>query len=214
MDREELRDLARHWDGLAAPYVEHLYDELDHKPRDRELLARVAELASPLGHPVLDLGCGPGHVTRHLHDLGVPVRGLDLSPAMIELAHQLNPDIAFEVGDMLELDLESWSLGGAVAFYSLIHLVPDDVALVLGALSSAIEPGGPLLMAVHEGEGLLSSDKVLGHPVTMAVRLYRADELATMAEAAGFDVEVAETRPPYPDEEGITDRAYVLATRR
>ena len=48
MDREELRELARLWDGLAAPYVEHLYDELDHKPRDRELLARVAELAKPL----------------------------------------------------------------------------------------------------------------------------------------------------------------------
>jgi len=213
MDRDELRDLARHWDGLAGQYVERLYDELSHKPRDRELLARFADLAAAVGGPVLDLGCGPGHVTRHLHQLGLEARGLDLSPAMIELARQLNPDLDFQTGDMLELDIEPWSLSGAVAFYSMIHLVRDDVGQVVEHLAQAIKPHGPLLIAVHAGEGILTADEVFGEPVTMAITLFRQEEIVAAVEQQGFEVEVAETRAPYPGE-AETRRVYVLATRR
>ena len=213
MDRDQLRDLARRWDGLAEQYVERLYDELDHKPRDRELLARVAKLVGEVGGPLLDVGCGPGHVARALHELGVDVRGVDLSPAMVALARQLNPGIEFAVGDMLELELEPGSLGGAVAFYSMIHLARDDLDLVVTTLADAIRPGGPLLVAVHAGTGLLTAEEVLGEPVTMAVTLFDQDEVAGAMERAGFAVESAETRDPYP-EEGKTRRVYVLGTRR
>jgi SAM-dependent methyltransferase len=37
---------------------------------------------------VCDLGCGPGHVGRYLHDRGVEVRGVDLSPRMVEEARR------------------------------------------------------------------------------------------------------------------------------
>ncbi|WP_435827740.1 class I SAM-dependent methyltransferase [Nonomuraea dietziae] len=41
------------------------------------------------------MGCGPGRVTAHLVELGVSSFGIDLSPAMIELARRAYPDLRF-----------------------------------------------------------------------------------------------------------------------
>jgi 2-polyprenyl-3-methyl-5-hydroxy-6-metoxy-1,4-benzoquinol methylase len=37
---------------------------------------------------VADVGCGPGRITGLLRGLGLDVFGIDLSPAMIELARR------------------------------------------------------------------------------------------------------------------------------
>ena len=47
-----------------------------------------------------DLGCGPGHLSAHLSSLGLAAFGVDLSPAMIELARAAHPELRFEVGSM------------------------------------------------------------------------------------------------------------------
>src|SRR5436309_2793798 len=87
------------YDAVAAAYVEHIYAELAQKPLDRHLLNRFAEEVRERG-TVGDLGCGPGHVARYLHDQGVRMLGVDISPEMVRWATQLNPDIAFRVGDI------------------------------------------------------------------------------------------------------------------
>src|SRR6266511_3740800 len=43
------------------------------------------------------------HVTAHLHGLGVDVFGIDLSPAMIDVARRDHPSLHFEVGSMTDL---------------------------------------------------------------------------------------------------------------
>jgi uncharacterized protein YceH (UPF0502 family) len=65
------------YDAVAEAYATAYGNELDHKPFDRWLLQRVAELADG---PVVDIGCGPGQTTRLLADAGAEVVGLDLSP--------------------------------------------------------------------------------------------------------------------------------------
>ncbi|MDV6011113.1 class I SAM-dependent methyltransferase [Haloechinothrix sp. LS1_15] len=68
---------------------------------DRALLGCVAELvrADATG-PVADVGCGPGRITAHLHALGVPTFGIDLSPQMIAAARRSYPELGFEEGSM------------------------------------------------------------------------------------------------------------------
>ena len=66
---------------VAASYARELSDELDGLPFERWLLDRVAVAARDL--PVMDAGCGPGHVTAHLAAAGADARGLDVSPEMI-----------------------------------------------------------------------------------------------------------------------------------
>ena len=75
-------DLERSYDRLAETYATRISGELAHKPFDRELLDRFAELTRDLG-PVLDLGCGPGHVASYLAGRGLDVTGIDLSSGMV-----------------------------------------------------------------------------------------------------------------------------------
>src|SRR5580765_3905417 len=95
MDDSPQSDLQRSYDRVADQYVAHIFDELRHKPLDRQLLDRFAE--SVHGHgPACDMGCGPGQIARYLHERGVDVCGVDVSAGMLECARRLNPEIEFQ----------------------------------------------------------------------------------------------------------------------
>src|SRR5690349_4866409 len=81
------------YDTVADAYAGIYLKELDAKPLDRALLACFAErvAADASGRLVVDAGCGPGHVAAHLHGLGLPVFGLDLSLSMVALARRTFP---------------------------------------------------------------------------------------------------------------------------
>ena len=50
---------------------------------------------------VMDLGCGTGILCRILQDAGIRAAGMDFSAGMIQIAQGENPDISFEVADMI-----------------------------------------------------------------------------------------------------------------
>ena len=78
---ENLEQTRKSYDLMAEEYVSRLYDKLEHLPLDCELLERFARAVHDKGL-VCDIGCGPGQVARYLHERGVAVVGLDLSPRM------------------------------------------------------------------------------------------------------------------------------------
>lgn len=49
----------------------------------------------------LDLGCGTGVLCEILHSSGIRAAGMDFSSGMIEIARQSNPNISYEVADMI-----------------------------------------------------------------------------------------------------------------
>jgi SAM-dependent methyltransferase len=79
--------------------------------------ALVAADYDRVAGPVCDAGCGPGHVTRYLHERGCQVFGVDISPQIVELARSLNSELEPLVADLRELPVEEGSLAGVVAFY-------------------------------------------------------------------------------------------------
>jgi SAM-dependent methyltransferase len=198
------------YDVVAETYASKFSDELSRKPFDREWLERFAGWC-PRGR-VLDIGCGPGHVGRFLTDLGLDVIGVDLSPAMIDVARRLNPEMTFEVSDMKRLEHDDGSVVGIVAFYSLIHIARADMPAVLTELRRALMPGGKLLIAVHGGTGEITSDDFLGHQTRFAATLFERNELARLIGDAGFTVDQSAERERY-DVETHTPRIYIAATR-
>src|SRR5579871_3756970 len=89
----EFSDVPTSYDRVAAEYARRIFDELQHKPLDRELLDRFAARVPP-DAIACDLGCGPGQIARYLYERGVQVVGVDLSPEMVRTARTLNPEIA------------------------------------------------------------------------------------------------------------------------
>ena len=139
------------YDRVAGRYADEFVDELEHKPLDRALLSVVADDVARRGTgPIGDLGAGPGHVGSFLAGLGAAVVAVDLSPAMAAIAHD-RLGLAAAAGSLTALPLRPGSLGGAVAFYCLIHLDEQGLEAAAGELARAIADGGPLLVAFHTG---------------------------------------------------------------
>ena len=200
------------YNRIAQEYATRIYGELAHKPFDRELLERFADRVRRVGQ-VCDLGCGPGHVARYLHDLGVDIFGMDISPGMVEKARELNPDIEFRQGDMRSLPVEENSWAGITAFYSLIHIPRDAMISTLRELWRVLLPGGVLFLAFHIGEADVHRDELWGHPVSLDFLFFTSDEMRGYLEAAEFTVEMITEREPYPDVEHQSRGCYVFARK-
>jgi ubiquinone/menaquinone biosynthesis C-methylase UbiE len=201
------------YNRLANEYATHLFGELQHKPLDRQLLNRFASELKGRGE-VCDMGCGPGQVARYLHQAGVDVFGLDLSPEMLEQARTLNPDIRFREGNMLALELEDQVLAGITAFYAIVNLPEESLPLVFREMRRVLQSGGLLLLAFHTGDEVVLVEEMWKQPVTLQFFFFQPSAVRRHLESAGFEIEDLIEREPYaPEVEHQSQRAYIFARR-
>ncbi|MFZ3581457.1 magnesium protoporphyrin IX methyltransferase [Loktanella sp. DJP18] len=128
------------------------------RDRMRDLL--LAQLPADLtGLRVLDAGCGTGAATVALAERGAEVVGVDISPALIDIARRRMPAhlagrITWVAGDML--DATTGTFDHAIAMDSMIYYTTADIADVLGRavpritgrVAFTLAPRTPLLMAM------------------------------------------------------------------
>ena len=213
MNDDVTRSIRESYDRIADEYARRIFDELQHKPFDRELLNRFAAEVSGRGE-VCDVGCGPGHVARYLRNAGVTVFGLDLSPRMLEQARQLNPGIRFQEGNMLALDLPDATLAGIAAFYAIVNIPHESLPSIFREMARVLQPGGLLFLAFHVGDEALHENEVWGRPISMGFFLFQPSAIRQHLETAGFVVEEVLEREPYPPEvEYQSRRAYIFARK-
>ncbi len=186
-----LSDTRSSYDIDATGYAEKVQGLLDEMPYLRASLTLFAELVQGAGGgPVADVGCGPGYVSGYLHDAGVDVFGIDLSPEMIAIARRDYPDLRFEVGTMTDLDLADDSVVGIVAFWSVIHVPDAAVPGVLEEFRRVLRPQGLLLVGFHVGdETRHTSEGYTGRPVNVDSHRRRPSTMAEWLRDAGFTIE-------------------------
>lgn len=210
------------YDAVADSYARELGDELVHKPFDRWLLERIAQDAARLdtggpapGGPVVDVGCGPGHLAAFLADAGADVTGIDVSPGMIARARADYSDLTFEVGDQARLlkPPRATGWGAVVAWYSLVHLAGSELPGAVAALARTLAPGGRLALALHVGDELRHQSSWWGHDVDLTFVWHDARVVRDAVTAAGLVIDEWYVRGPLADVEAPTERLYVLATR-
>ncbi|WP_433334929.1 class I SAM-dependent methyltransferase [Spirillospora sp. CA-294931] len=182
------------YDAVAPLYADLFRDSVEGQPLDRALVTAFAEIVRDAGAgPVADLGCGPGGVTARLASLGVTAFGVDASPAMIELARQAYPDLRFDEGSMLALDIADGTLGGVLSWYSIIHTPPADLPLIFEEFARVLAPGGHVLLGFFAtDDDSHPSAEPFDHKVSLAYRL-PVDRVAELASEAGL-TEVARMR--------------------
>jgi ubiquinone/menaquinone biosynthesis C-methylase UbiE len=170
----------------AAEYTTLFGSVEDMHTLDRQ---RITQWAIGIEGRVVDVGCGPGHWTNHLHELGVKVQGVDLVPEFIDTARVRFPDVSFRVATLRSLGVPDGSLQGVLAWYSLIHVHPDDFTSVLGEIARALAPGGRLLVGFFEGVAA----EPFTHTVTTAY-YWSVGAMRQMLGRSGFDVLDVEAR--------------------
>jgi SAM-dependent methyltransferase len=211
-----VRSTRASYDAVAADYAERFRDELASRSLDRAMLAAFAEhVQDAAAGPVADIGCGTGRTTAHLHDLGVAVSGIDLSPEMVAGARQAYPGLRFEVGSMLDLDLPDGGVGGILAWYSTIHIPDERLPDVFTEFHRVLAPGGYLLLAFQVGDEPLHLTEALGRPVSLDFHRRQPDRVAGLLAQAGMAVQAELLREPdhdgdYPER---TPQAFLLARK-
>ncbi len=186
-----LSDTRTSYDTDAAGYADRVRGLLDGRPYLRSGLTLLADLVRERGGgPVLDVGCGPGHVTAFLAEAGVDAFGIDLSPEMVALARREQPGLRFEVGTMTDLDLPDGCVAGVVAFWSVIHVPDHAVPGVFAELRRVLRPGGVLLVGFHVGDGTRhTSVGYSGRAVDVDSHRRRPATVSGWLREAGFAVE-------------------------
>ncbi|OIK01600.1 class I SAM-dependent methyltransferase [Streptomyces colonosanans] len=174
------------YDAAAPLYAQLFRDDLRDRPLERAILAGFAEVVNASGNgQVADLGCGPGHITAYLNELGLEAFGVDASPAMIELARHDYPGLRFDVGSMAAVNIADGVLGGALSRWSIIHSPPQELPAILGELHRVLAPGGHLLVGFWASDDPSRPTQVFDHTVAPAYR-WSPDHLAAMLRESGL----------------------------
>ncbi|MEW9528632.1 class I SAM-dependent methyltransferase [Microbispora sp. NPDC049125] len=201
------------YDAIAVHHPGGIGPDLEGKPLDRALLAVFAEWVRAAGNgPVADVGCGEGGITRALHDLRVDAFGVDLSPEMVALARRRHPDLRFEVGSMLALDIPDGSLSGVLACYSIIHVPWERRPEVFAEFHRVLAPGGHLMLIFQVGDDRGHRDELDGLEISLDWYRQRPDEVADLLDEAGFEARVSMVRAPEPGVEKVP-QGYLLVRK-
>jgi 2-polyprenyl-6-hydroxyphenyl methylase/3-demethylubiquinone-9 3-methyltransferase len=180
------------WDPRGAFHPLHALN-----PVRLDYIAKRTELSQ---RRLLDIGCGGGLLAEGLALHGAQVCGIDLAPAMIEVArlhaHESQLTIDYRLASAEELARGGTPPFDAITCMELIEHV-DDPAALLAAATALLRPGGDLfistinrnlrsfLLAIIGAEYLLH---LIPRGTHEYARLLRPAELARLARTQGLEL--------------------------
>lgn len=178
--------LRARYDEFAPTYVETWSKLEGYSALVAEFLAREVKDAAS----VLDVGCGPGHLTGGL-PASVRVVGTDISEGMLEVARRGRPTGLYQAHDYYQPIPAALGTFDVVLALGCLDFC-EDLDLVLGYLARACKPGGRLLLNVIERRAGVQGHDGPRLPITpqrmpgVDLVLYSLSESTAAFERAGL----------------------------
>jgi 2-polyprenyl-3-methyl-5-hydroxy-6-metoxy-1,4-benzoquinol methylase len=151
-------------------------------------------LPPPSAGPVIDIGCGQGHLVRLLLDDHYDAYGVDVSPEQVAIAHAAGMD-RVRHGDFRDILLGQRGEFAAVTATDLLeHLAKEEVLDTFDCVATALMPGGRLIARVPNAVSPLGGYIRYGdftHESSFTAR-----SLRQLAAAAGFSHVTVRPSPP------------------
>jgi SAM-dependent methyltransferase len=165
---------------------------------DADILKQIRHAARLNGGRVLDVACGPGLVALDLAPSADHVTGLDLTPAMLEQARQLQrrsglTNLTWDLGRADALPYSDGPFDAVVTRFSFHHL--SDPAGALAEMIRVCRPGGRLVVCdvyTTTPEQASEYDRLERLRDPSHVHALQLDELRALLRQADL-VEVGET---------------------
>jgi SAM-dependent methyltransferase len=134
------------WEQNASWWQQNFTDGVDPEYRE-QVLPLVARHLNGADR-ALDIGCGEGHVTRHIAQLGIPVVGIDPTPSQIRVAHRRGGSACYGRAQAESLPFLDASFDSVILCMALEHIDPFEPAIA--EVARVLTPGGQfLLFLVH-----------------------------------------------------------------
>jgi SAM-dependent methyltransferase len=148
---------ASYWDGV---YRGGDLQGIIYQQRQTAVLDYVDAAGVALDRPVLEIGCGAGHLTMELADRGLRIDAVDASQAMVDataaraVEHGVLDRVSVRAADVHELPFETghFELVVAVGVIPWLHSPADAVA----EMARVLRPGGTLVLTADNGARLVS----------------------------------------------------------
>lgn len=206
-----IADARESYDRVAARYAEVVVDGVDSMPVESALVDLFTRQAADRGDlPLLDVGCGPGVITRRLGSTGMAAVGVDPSKEMLRLARINSPGTMLVAGSITGLPVADASVAGVFCWYVLHHVPDDDLPSAIAELARVTTPGGRLMVGGHVGSSShLKTDGYGGLPMRVLVARRPPEVYADLMRAAGLVVDATVALGPG----GVATEAVWLAHR-
>jgi ubiquinone/menaquinone biosynthesis C-methylase UbiE len=130
---------------------------------------------------------------------------------MVALARRTYPELRFEEGSMMALDIAGGTLGGVLSYYSIIHVALERRREVLAEFCRVLAPGGMLMLVFQVGDERGHRTDFHGTPVSVDWYRQQPDDLAELLREAGFAPWTTAVRAPGGSEK--TAQGYILARK-
>jgi 2-polyprenyl-6-hydroxyphenyl methylase / 3-demethylubiquinone-9 3-methyltransferase len=152
------------------------------------------------GSAVLDVGCGGGILSEALARRGARVLGIDLAPALLEVAQLHAAESALNI-EYRSISAESLAFARPASFdlvtcMEMLEHVPDPAA-ALGALARLVKPGGDVVVSTLNRTpsafliAILGAEyiaRVLPRGTHEYLKFIRPSELARWGRAADLEL--------------------------
>ena len=229
---DDIRSVIEHYDefpnNIHVDVVEHAVDSgytawapaydgpnpaIDaEQPRVRELLSSLEPGRA------LDAGCGTGRHAGHLAELGFETVGVDATEAMLDVARESYPGVAFRTGRLEALPLDDDSVDVIVSALAVCHA--PDLGAVFAEFARVLAPGGTIIVSdphpttvlVGGVAGFRNPDADPAEGLTMPFVPNLHHPLSTYVNAAvGSGLEVAGCDEiTYPESAIVANPAYAM----
>ncbi|MDX1544498.1 MAG: methyltransferase domain-containing protein [Christiangramia sp.] len=161
---------------------------------------------------ILEIGCGPGNLTKYLLSLrpDLEILGIDIAAKMIALARNNNPEAAFRVMDCRDIQQLKQTFDGIVCGFCLPYLSRDETLKLIGDMSVLLNQGGFVYISTMEAdhrnsgyEGSTSGDDKL------YINYHESDYILRNLEKQGFRILKTFTLENPLNKEGVKDLVII-----
>jgi cyclopropane fatty-acyl-phospholipid synthase-like methyltransferase len=176
-------ETAATWNKVAAVYQDK-FMQLDLYNESYNYVCELLKEKST----VLDIGCGPGNITKYLLSKrpDLQIFGIDFAPNMISLAKINNPAADFAVMDCRRIKELTQTFNGIFCGFCLPYLSPDECAGLITDAACLLTENGLIYLSFVEGEATQSGFQVSSTGDRVYFYYHSIQQISALLSEHGF----------------------------
>ena len=187
------------WDKIAQLYAEKFMD-LDIYNASYDAFC---ELLNRDSASVLEIGCGPGNVTKYLLQKrpNLKILATDIAPSMLEIAKKNNPSAECRLLDAREIDTISQTFDAIIGGFCMPYLSKEDCAKLFSDAHALLNQSGIAYFSAIEGESEQSGFQTGSGGDQAYVYYHSEKDIFSACNNVGFNL-IQVIRIPYQKSNG------------